>query len=114
MSIPNKSINIQEFKNVFKDIPFLILNNKEIVFINNKAKKILCIENKNIKEKHSLLYNNINKKNQKTKIISNNKELKLIYQKNKDHYFVFIEDLTKQKEQEKNIKTQLKLFNNIF
>ena len=114
MSIPNKSINIQEFKNVFKDIPFLILNKKEIVFINNKAKEILCITSKNKEEIHSLLYNNVNKKKRETKITCNNKELKLIHQKNKDHYFVFIEDLTKQKEQEKNIKTQLKLFNDIF
>lgn len=114
MSIPNKPINIQEFKNVFKDIPFLILNKKEIVFINSKAKKILCITNKNKEEIHSLLYNNVNKKKHETKITCNNKEIKLIYQKNKDHYFVFIEDLTKQKEQEKNIKTQLKLFNDIF
>jgi len=114
MSIPNKSIDIQEFKNVFKDIPFLILNKKEIVFINSKAKKILCIANKNKEEIHSILYNNINKKKYETKITCNNKELKLIHQKNKDHYLVFIEDLTKQKEQEKNIKTQLKLFNDIF
>lgn len=114
MSIPNKPINIQEFKNVFKDIPFLILNKKEIVFINSKAKKILCITNKNKEEIHSLLYNNVNKKKHETKITCNNKEIKLIYQKNKDHYLVFIEDLTKQKEQEKNIKTQLKLFNDIF
>jgi len=114
MSIPNKSINIQEFKNVFKDIPFLILNKKEIVFINSKAKKILCIANKNKEEIHSLLYNNINKKKHETKTTCNNKQIKLIYQKNKDHYLVFIEDLTKQKEQEKNIKTQLKLFNDIF
>ena len=114
MSIPNKSINIQEFKNVFKDIPFLILNKKEIVFINNKAKEILCITSKNKEEIHSLLYNNINKKKHETKITCNNKEIKLIHPKNKDHYFVFIKDLTKQKEQEKNIKTQLKLFNDIF
>jgi hypothetical protein len=66
-----------------------------------KQKKFCALQIKTKEEIHSLLYNNINNKKHETKITCNNKELKLIHQKNKDHYFVFIEDLTKQKEQEK-------------
>ncbi|GIV28796.1 MAG: hypothetical protein KatS3mg027_2610 [Bacteroidia bacterium] len=105
-------INIQSFS----EIPLVLINEKEILFINEKAKELLLTKKVNKTEIHKILYKSIHKKSSLVEI--NNKYIKVEKQKikfdKKKIYLLFLEDITEILEDKNELQQKVKLYEDIF
>ncbi len=113
-----KDIQISPSK--FKNTALVIIDKSNIVFVNSKAKKILCIKKNNEKNIHSLLYSIVKKKPDTLKLNCNNKTIVIklcienIIMENEEKYCIVFEDITKQTQEVESLNTQVTLFEKIF
>ncbi len=98
------------------DIPIVLINNKEILFCNDKAKKLLFSKKINKSELHKTLYTSVNKKSSIIEI--NHKIIKFEKQQfkldKKVVYLLILEDVTKTAEEREILQKKIKLYQDIF
>ncbi len=98
------------------EIPIVLINNKNILFYNQKAKKLLFSKKLNKTEIHKKLYKSIHKKSSLIEI--NDKTIRIEKQKIKfdknNLYFLFLEDVTEILEEKNELQQKIKLYEEIF
>lgn len=105
---------------VFQNTSLVILNKSDIVYINSKAKRLLCYKNETKNELHSLLYSAIKKKLNIVEIKCGNKikTLRLFIENSsiekEIQYFLILEDVTDYTHELEELKIQNDLFQEIF
>lgn len=112
--------NIQFPFSSFKKISLIILDKSGILYINSKAKKILCFNEKNEKEIHSLLYSCIKKKSKTLQHNCGDKKIIIklcienIVIENQQKYCIILEDITQSTKEIKTLNNQVQVFEKIF